>query len=1511
MIAGFAKLRADLTQTTDLEEIDTDTIFAPFLEVISSQSTTGPITFIALSSINKFLDYNVVSPTSKNIQLVISQLAFSITHCRFEATDQAEDDAVLLKILNIMELLVCGFGNDYLNDESLCDIIETCLSMACQMKRGDLLRRSAEMTMIKLTEAIFSRLYQIEPKDLSELDGLTGLHDHLSNPPPQVSEPVDDESESLGVATIDNNDSITIKDTAQDSSGSTEIVDVEITSANNVHHQNEIVSSNAGDNGAFDQQPLSRTPTNTDQKPFQKYGIPAIREYLRVLISIIDSSNAHQYTDATRIMVLHLINVAFEVAGTQITRFPTLLDLTTTTLLKHLLQLIRSDNPFLLQKALRVSSTISHTSREHLKLQQELFLTYLLTCLSPISDIPREEGVDDIFYNGVPSVPRTVLSASPHPSKVPTPVGGKPAAAGGGASSSSDGPSIPSFINTRSPDAREMMVEALTGLTRIPSYFVDLYVNYDCDVDRADLCEDLVGFLCRNAYPDSATWSTSSVPPLCLDALLAFLSSLVSRLDGGVNTTGTKRQVNDVDDKKLAETAAKNKTLKKLIIKATDLFNLKPAKGIDMMEKTGIIPDKEPTTVVDFLKRSGRINKKVLGEFLSAHQNTKYLNPFIEEFDFENKSLDEALRDLCTAIRLPGESQLIERIMEKFAEHFCEFKSNTRNVADKDAAFVLSYAVIMLNTDLHNPIIKNHMTNEQFKRNLRKMNANEDFAPEYLDLIYETIRDREIVMPEEHDNEESFEHIWRSLLLKAPSAGEAVICHTGIFDKELFEVSWQPIVSTLSYIFATATEDTVFSRVITGFDQLAKIANKFNIPGVADQIVYSLGKISTLTYGDLSSPTSTIEMKVEENESIVVSDLSIQFGEDFKAQLASIVLFRIAKSSNLSISDTWSQIIRLITNLYLHSLFEPHYSSTQDQFGIPSLPFVKPVHSLRKSKSSKDVGLFSTLSSYLTGYGDSISEPTDEEIENTLCTIDCVNSLDIREFLDESSKSIPLDIVDAVTSILPSLNGLSPTNRHKYYPAILFLLELASVAAINSSDVSVKRKVVQMIKKHVSEWEIDDKDFLTRCLVYYIIVLRYSSIELEPELIDALKRISRIKDVVLLPCISHLIQPLILLSEEGAWSYETVLKKSEEYWQLFRLAASNRDSASAAFDYVQSLVQESSLPKKNLVDADNIVSILNVYGEIVSIGACGAQLEQDKTAIAYEFRKQYDQQTAIKKAKEVIANMELDVKRSVSALDTLSSIGSLIAKIADDKNNKSAWGDIWFPYIRILSQQCINPSRKIRHQAFHIFQRVCLSPIPQARPDFDWGVMFDDELFPFLEVLLKAEVFETDPKGMLYTRLQAASLLCKVFLQYVASQQVSSTEGKNSELFNFWIRVLDTLDRLINSTPSSRRSSEENSRYNGSGHGGSSNNGNISGNGSGKSGSGETLTALEEGVVESIKNLLLVMKTSEPPQDSHFWTETWKRVDSIMPGLKEELNEKVEGRSVVPAGEKLSETSHK
>lgn len=46
--------------TTDLQEIEPNVFLGPFLDVIRSEDTTGPITGLALSSVNKFLSYSLL-----------------------------------------------------------------------------------------------------------------------------------------------------------------------------------------------------------------------------------------------------------------------------------------------------------------------------------------------------------------------------------------------------------------------------------------------------------------------------------------------------------------------------------------------------------------------------------------------------------------------------------------------------------------------------------------------------------------------------------------------------------------------------------------------------------------------------------------------------------------------------------------------------------------------------------------------------------------------------------------------------------------------------------------------------------------------------------------------------------------------------------------------------------------------------------------------------------------------------------------------------------------------------------------------------------------------------------------------------------------------------------------------------------------------------------------------------------------------------------------------------------
>lgn len=817
----------------------------------------------------------------------MQMLSAAITHCRFEASDSAADEIVLLRILKLMENMLCGPGGNLLSDESVCEMMETGLSMCCQSRLSELLRRSAEMSIVKMCQAIFENLKHLEIEAGEEVEALDE----------QTKQDMDTVKMTPSASTIE-----AVKSPVQPAGGdSTPSASFE----DSRQDQRTSASSDIGLEGGIPTA-LEKSPSELPIKP---YSLPSIRELFRVLVDLLDPHDK-QHADTMRVMALRIIDVALEVAGPSIAKHPTLAHLAQDRLCKYLFQLVRSDNMAVLSESLIVAGTLLATCREVLKLQQELFLSYLVACLHPRVDIPREPGIDPSLYAGIPQAPKLVKPPPPsQPSSgrsTPVPV--------------KDRQKLGLEGGSRKPDAREAMVESVGAMTRIQSFMVELFVNYDCDVDRSDLCEDMVGLLSRNAIPDSATWSTTSVPPLCLDALLGYIAFIADRLDHEPSYLGYP------DRDQLRE----QRRMKKTIIKGASKFNESPKSGLAYLQSQGVIKDlNDAKSVVQFLKGTTRVSKKVFGDFISKKGNESLLQELVDSLDFKDKRIDEALRELLLTFRLPGESALIERIVTVFTEKYCSIVDQ-HDISDKDAAFVLVYATIMLNTDQHNPNVKstNRMTYTDFARNLRGVNGGKDFDPAYLQVIYDEIKSNEIIMPDEHDNKHAFDHAWKELLQKTASTSDFVLCDTNIYDADMFAATWKPIIATLSYVFMSASDDSVFSRIVTGFEHCAQIATKYNLPEVLDHIIYCLSQITSLATQTTSNTALNTEIQVGEN-SVMVSELAVRFGRDFKAQLAMVVLFRVVTGSEAAINEGWKHvstskfIFTMLTILGCPDLAEP------------------------------------------------------------------------------------------------------------------------------------------------------------------------------------------------------------------------------------------------------------------------------------------------------------------------------------------------------------------------------------------------------------------------------------------------------------------------------------------------------------------------------------------------------------------------------------------------------------
>jgi hypothetical protein len=122
-----------------------------------------------------------------------------------------------------------------------------------------------------------------------------------------------------------------------------------------------------------------------------------------------------------------------------------------------------------------------------------------------------------------------------------------------------------------------------------------------------------------------------------------------------------------------------------------------------------------------------------------------------------------------------------------------------------------------------------------------------------------------------------------------------------------------------------------------------------------------------------------------------------------------------------------------------------------------------------------------------------------------------------------------------------------------------------------------------------------------------------------------------------------------------------------------------------------------------------------------------------------------------------------------------------------------AWIAYWLPIFQLLILQCTNPCREVRNAALNSLQRTLLSPDLVCSDHREWTAIFSDVLFPLIHNLLKPEVFQSDRDGMSETRVEVASLLCKVFLQYLVL--LSAWDG----MLDLWLKIVDIMDRFMNS----------------------------------------------------------------------------------------------------------------
>lgn len=332
------------------------------------------------------------------------------------------------------------------------------------------------------------------------------------------------------------------------------------------------------------------------------------------------------------------------------------------------------------------------------------------------------------------------------------------------------------------------------------------------------------------------------------------------------------------------------------------------------------------------------------------------------------------------------------------------------------------------------------------------------------------------------------------------------------------------------------------------------------------------------------------------------------------------------------------------------------------------------------------------------------------------------------------------------------------------------------------------------------------------------------------------------------------------------------ITSSPDFWSTLQRLHQHKTEAENVFSILAVL----STSSPTAVTADNYEATIALANDFAAAGSIGAIQEKRR-----EFAARRGHQAKPARNEDIVV-----VQRANKAIALIYQITNLAPSLIEQSHleRQEAWAAYWSPVFRALCAQCVNPCREIRHRALSALQRVLLSgSVADHEEHTEWTAVFDEVLFPLTLRLLKPEVYQLDPTGMNETRIQNASILCKIFLRYLDRLV---TCGRMPDV---WVKVLELLDRLMNS--------------------------------------GTEGDALAEAVREGVKNVLLVMDGADylerdghaagviPPkaalprndeasaeegaddaedeQDStptiEIWSETNRRLERFLPGLMEEV----------------------
>ncbi|XP_013166461.1 PREDICTED: Golgi-specific brefeldin A-resistance guanine nucleotide exchange factor 1 isoform X2 [Papilio xuthus] len=680
LMRTFQDLKTILNQVEDLRLLDPPTYLSPFLEVIRSKETTGPVTSLALSAIHKFLSYGLIDPTHPSVPATVEDIADAVTHARFVGTDHSSDGVVLMKILQVLRTLMLSPEGAMLTDESVCEIMLSCFRICFETRLTELLRRNAEQCLRDMTQLIFMRLPQFPPEDAGA---------HLSTLSLSLKKR-DKSTKKKSMSTAHSTNSLDRKSSLTDRATSPTVDNVETDSkVDATHSLNQ--DKNLMNEAEITIEPVEQQVKSPGKKHARHssmdlaHGNPSISQLLEKCVSSTDTldsqhvqHDAHnsqlpeetkddvpqaeeeEVKDETQKEVEEKLEEYVNHRGIRFTpqeETPNLQPYGLVCVRELFRFVISLCNPLegqntsaMVQLGLALAGTALEVAGDQLPrypallhLVRDPLCRNLLSLLDTerISIFALDLQVSFLLFEALRFHLKFQMEAF-----------------------------FKKIIEIISADTSKsiyelkeihhLALESLAQMFRIPGFCAELYLNYDCDIYCMNVFEEITKLLSKNVVSSTAY----NIHSLSLEALMTIIEAIemgtsqkmekseieIVEEEKGVEVLGRGGQVSlelgGMDDVSVVSdhvthdisqyvTSARTarhkptgklptepeldniKNMKKWVTQGTELFNQKPERGVEFLQEHGVLATPlDPHQVALFLRENPDLDKKMIGEYI-------------------------------------------------------------------------------------------------------------------------------------------------------------------------------------------------------------------------------------------------------------------------------------------------------------------------------------------------------------------------------------------------------------------------------------------------------------------------------------------------------------------------------------------------------------------------------------------------------------------------------------------------------------------------------------------------------------------------------------------------------------------------------------------------------------------------------------------------------------------------------------------------------------------------------